>query len=80
MLSILTELENIQFAGAAEAFRMWVCKLVMFIQILRKINGLYQRKELKSGCAAELPVHLVPPTLFSNMSNRAGGNRLAPNI
>ena len=47
MLSILTELENIQFAGAAEAFRMWVCKLVMFIQILREIDGLHQMEGAK---------------------------------
>ena len=35
-------------AGVAEASEMWVCKLVMFIQILREIHGLHQRKELKS--------------------------------
>ena len=48
-----------------EASKMWVCKLVMFIQILREINGLQQRKELKSGCAAAHPAHAVLPPLIS---------------
>ena len=51
-------------AGVAEASEMWVCKLVMFIQILLDINGLHQRKELKCGCAAAHPAHPVPPPLY----------------
>ena len=35
----------------------------MFIQILKKINGFHQRKELKYGCAAVHPAHPVPPPL-----------------
>ena len=40
--------------------------------ILQEINALYQRKEVKSGCAAAHPAHPVPPPLINHYKLKAG--------
>ena len=59
---------SIYLPGVAEASWMCVCKILTCVQIFGKIDGLHQRKDLKSGCAAAHPEHPVQSPPFWNLS------------